>query len=367
MTRISTPALLAALSLSLSVACGDDGNVQPDATVTVPDATPSVDADLTTCVGRPDGSPCGDQSETECDGPDYCLSGFCFANYQSAGRACGDETDTACDGRDTCDGFGACLANLAAAGFPCGDATDDECTAPDTCDGEGVCLNNHVPDGASCGAADDTTCTSPDTCLEGACVSNNAPEVSSCDDCPLGAGQCAGCITGECLNVCGGPYGLLTETSGTVRYDGFMLDIHAIETVRIESFEAVFPLGLHEVEIYYLPHAYDGFESMSFAWTSLGTSFVLYNDEPLPTAIPIPIDVVIPAGETYAFYITTKGTDMYSTSGPSGSESTVYTSDSSIEILVGVAKTYPFGFTYSPRIWNGRVNYVTNPPCAVTP
>ncbi len=154
---------------------------------------------------RLEGSPCGDQIDSECDSPDACDGlGFCEANFkpdgtecsdeepakactknlcnqgscthppEDAGLACGDSSDTDCDNPDTCDGGGTCTSNFEDPGFPCGDQTETQCDNPDICDDNNNCLPNYKPDGLAC---DDTdVCTGGDVCDSGSCGGTAIPE-----------------------------------------------------------------------------------------------------------------------------------------------------------------------------------------------
>lgn len=354
-------------SLSLSLACSDGNTADPDAAPITLDARSTADAsDPESCVGKLDGTPCGDPSASDCDGPDECLSGFCFSNFRSSGYPCGDPTDSECNQRDTCDGSGVCVVNVSPAGTPCGDSSEGECTSADECDGSGICQTNNLANGTPCGQANDSMCTNPDTCLEGQCTTNNEIDGAACEDCPLGAGSCAECLTGTCLNVCGGPYYLQAEASGTYRYDGYMFDVTALQPVAITTLSAKFTPGLHEIVVYYIEGGYQGYEDSAASWTQVGKTTLIYNDETPPTEVPININVELQAGERYGFYITsTGGTDMYSQYSSSSTEGNVFSSDENLQFHIGVGKSSPWGYTYRSRIFNGRINYVTNPPCSL--
>lgn len=103
--------------------------------------------DILGCVNDPSPqfTPCGDQSDTECNGPDFCDgNGVCLENIDPAGTPCGDTTtNTPCDKPDTCDGKGACMSNYEPATTVCRDATDF-CDKVDTCDGNGACSADAV-------------------------------------------------------------------------------------------------------------------------------------------------------------------------------------------------------------------------------
>ena len=84
-------------------------------------------------------------------------------------------------------------------------------------------------------------------------------------------------------------------------------------------------------------------------------SGVVAEPQGTPTPVPIPIDVTIPAGETYAFYVTTTAVGVYYTNGTA--VGSVFASDANIEFLEGTGNPYPFGGVFSPRIFNGVIHY----------
>ncbi|MCX4246126.1 hypothetical protein [Paraliomyxa miuraensis] len=72
-------------------------------------------------------------------------------------------------GTGVCGGTGECELDVVAAGTACGDATDVECNAADACDGLGYCAPNVAATG-----------------------------LTTCFDCPAGAGDCNVCQAGAC-------------------------------------------------------------------------------------------------------------------------------------------------------------------------
>ena len=142
------------------------------------------------------GTPCGNPADTECDDPDTCDGvGSCAPNRVPDGTMCTDDGNQCRD--DVCLS-GVCSHPLSSAGTPCGDDTDTECNGADTCDGAGTCLPNLLPSGTLCGDTDDNACTDPDTCNGfGTCQANNEADGTDCDDgsfCNAGAN----CVGGEC-------------------------------------------------------------------------------------------------------------------------------------------------------------------------
>src|SRR5690606_29457745 len=87
---------------------------------------------------------------------------------------------------------------------------------------------------------------------------------------------------------------------------GVMFDITAINDVYIECFDASLYAGTTaDYEIYYKAGSFVGSENVASDWTLLGTTSALTSaGNNIPTPIPIPINVVIPAGQTYGFYVT---------------------------------------------------------------
>jgi len=125
-----------------------------------------------------EGTPCGDDSDTDCDNPDTCDGdGNCLDNNEPDATPCGDQ-GIDCMYDDTCDGSGNCADNgPKQPGTPC---TDDgnECTN-DVCDETGVCY--HMPDRANPPCTDDRNECTDDVCDNGVCTHPNEPEGTTCD------------------------------------------------------------------------------------------------------------------------------------------------------------------------------------------
>jgi hypothetical protein len=167
----------------------------------------------------PDGTPCGDGSNTGCDNPDSCMGGICATNAEPPGTPCGDQNETACDFANTCDGVGTCQQNRAPVGTVC-DFPPGACYLAPECDGAGNCgAAAFAPEGTACGNATNTVCNGRDTCDgAGTCQDNLAgggvlcqnegacSEAAFCDgagSCPPRAPKAAGIVCapapGDCL------------------------------------------------------------------------------------------------------------------------------------------------------------------------
>lgn len=77
------------------------------------------------------------------------------------------------------------------------------------------------------------------------------------------------------------------------------------------------------------------------------------------TVLPIAVNVTIPAGQRYAFYITTQnqtlGTGNIYTNGTG--TGTLVASNTDLEFYEGVGSYSDFGGTFADRIWNGTIYY----------
>ncbi len=137
-----------------------------------------------------------------------------------------------------------------------------------------------------------------------------------------------------------------------------MFNITATNTVTIKSFDGNLYGGTTaKYEIYYKAGTYVGFETNAAAWTLAGfvnSLYVAANN--VPTAIPIPINVVIPAGQTYAFYVTNTASGGLNYISSAVTNVTL-ASDANLSMIGGVGKAYPFSSTYNYRLFNGTVHY----------
>ncbi|HTE54787.1 MAG TPA: hypothetical protein VK698_28230 [Kofleriaceae bacterium] len=340
-----------------------DGDACGDPTDAECDAADSCLAGTCALNVAADGDACGDPTDTECDGADSCLAGTCALNVATDGDACGDPTDTECDDPDSCS-TGLCAGNLVADSTPCGDPTDTECDDPDSCS-TGLCAGNLVANGTACGSNGDTDCDDPDSCSSGACAPNPEVDGTACYDCPAGMGLCDTCVSAACgdgpLCDLGNAGNLATTFPGGNSQNGNMFDLVAANAVTITSFEAR-PSSATTVEVYFKVGTHIGSESTAGAWTLIGSAAVAAAPAGATVAVPIPIDVTIPAGQTYAFYVTTNDTVAFVNYHNGTSRATVAASDTNLTILEGCGISYPFGSTFVTRVFEGVIHYTTALP-----
>ncbi|HXH18330.1 MAG TPA: S8 family serine peptidase, partial [Chitinophagales bacterium] len=214
-----------------------------------------------------------------------------------------------------------------------------------------ICISSSCPDASACN--DHNPCTA-DECVSGICF--NPPLCTDSDACTVDL-----CLNGTCrhnpipgCSPC--TNALATVFNGSTAQNGNMFDVTALNTVKILSFKGHFS-GTIDFEIYYKPGSHVGYENNAAAWNLIGSATgTNSNGMNSATPIPIPINIIIPAGETYAFYITgTDGSMRYSFGTAVGNTAS---QDANIIIREGTSNVYPFSSVFSPRIWNGEISYV---------
>jgi hypothetical protein len=142
---------------------------------------------------------------------------------------------------------------------------------------------------------------------------------------------------------------------------GEMFDIVATNTITLLCFDLnLIVSSIGSYEIYYKVGSYIGSEMNPTDWILIGSNpSITCAGFNLPTPMDIPINIVIPAGQTYGFYIT--GDNVGQSTGIRYTNNAGYTivaSDANINISGGIGKAYPFLTNYNNRSFNGSVHYV---------
>lgn len=153
----------------------------------------------------------------------------------------------------------------------------------------------------------------------------------------------------------GGPPTPFTTTFAAGNgFDGNMFDITAINTVTIDSFAANFNPGFGTAEIWYRPGTHVGFTGSNAGWTQAGSVAYTSSGNGAPgTSINLFVNVTIPAGQTYAFYVHGSGGISYTNGIAVGN---IFAQDANIIFMEGFGGAY-FALTNSPRVFNGRIMY----------
>lgn len=159
-------------------------------------------------------------------------------------------------------------------------------------------------------------------------------------------------------NACPSTFNMNTPYNSNNGQRGCMFDVLAANTVTIRCFESnVYAGTTANYEIYYRAGTHVGSENNAAAWTFLGgVTGITSAGNNLPTPLPIPINITIPAGQTYSFYITNDfgGGTSYTDGTAVGN---FLASDANITVYEGVGKSYPFGLTFNVRNFNGTIFY----------
>lgn len=151
----------------------------------------------------------------------------------------------------------------------------------------------------------------------------------------------------------------LTSNNGS---GAVMFPIYAINTVTITGFDVNYSnTTAANWEVWYRPDNYipvPGANTSNVGWTFIGSANVVGNGQDIPTPLPIPVNITIPAGQAYSFYIqeTGSGTHRYFTGVGLGN---VYNSNADFEFIEGHGGSAPFNCTLSPRVFSGNIHYKT--------
>lgn len=152
------------------------------------------------------------------------------------------------------------------------------------------------------------------------------------------------------------PCQMMTTTfAGGNGNDGNMFDVTATLDVTVNGFYGNIG-GTGYMKIYYRNGTYVGSEANPGAWTFVDSAMVT-GTIGVPTLIPIPLNIPIANGQTVAFYITGNGSGASVDYTDGTTEGAVFSDDGLITFKEGKGVQYPFGTTFTPRIWNGTIDY----------
>lgn len=144
--------------------------------------------------------------------------------------------------------------------------------------------------------------------------------------------------------------------------DGNMFDITATNPILIRYFEgniANTPNLNTEYFVYYKVGTHVGFENNPGAWTLISGPVTFAPNAPNTLSfIPVNVNIVIPAGQTYAFYLTNTSAVSNNNRYHNGTATgVILASNSDLTIYEGTGGAYPFGTFFNARPWEGTVHY----------
>jgi PKD repeat protein len=137
---------------------------------------------------------------------------------------------------------------------------------------------------------------------------------------------------------------------------GNMFDITAVNDIIIQSFDIHLD-ATTMFAIFYKVGSYVGSETNPANWTLVDSVIVTANGQGAVTPCPIPVNITIPAGQTYGWYLTSTSPTISVNYTNGTAVGNIYAQNADLQILEGVGKDWPFGATFTPRVWNGTVYY----------
>ena len=153
---------------------------------------------------------------------------------------------------------------------------------------------------------------------------------------------------------------LLTTLASNNGASSNMFAITALQETTISDFGMNITSGTAgAIEVHYRPDNYltvPGSNTDGAGWTLVGVANdVVTAGQDNITNIPVPVNITIPAGETYSFHIYVDGPGIRYTNGTGLGN--VYASNTSLEFLEGHGGSGLFNCTFNPRVWNGVIRY----------
>jgi hypothetical protein len=282
--------------------------------------------------------------------PDECHVAVCNPMTGMCEPQPGNEGDPCTDPLDLCTIQKTCMAGVCQGGLPkdCSQLTLG-CVLG-VCDTtSGMCVTQNLMNGDPCDDLD--SCTTGEICQTGMCA--NGTPITSCVDndgcCPMS------CTAQTDLDCACTTQSIITSYVTNNGFNGTMFDITALANIEILSFDANVATGPHTMEIYYKQGSHVGFENSAVGWTLIGSAMVTSAGMDLPTPVPLAVNVQIPQGQTYAFYVTTTGTSNRYINGTAIGN--VYVQNQHLQVKEGTGKSYPFASNFVPRVFSGTVHY----------
>ncbi|MFH0894284.1 MAG: T9SS type A sorting domain-containing protein, partial [Bacteroidota bacterium] len=157
-----------------------------------------------------------------------------------------------------------------------------------------------------------------------------------------------------------------TTWAGGNGNDGCMFDVTALNNITINYFYAALSGTSGTMKIYEKAGSYVGSETIPGDWTLIDSTFVVSGGSGAATLINIPVDINIPTAQTHAFYITGNGGALGVDYTNGTTEGAVFVSDGNIAVKEGKGNAYPFGGSFTPRVFNGSVDYCIESPTGVS-
>jgi|GEM_PF-4733978 len=116
--------------------------------------------------------------------------------------------------------------------------------------------------------------------------------------------------------------------------------------------------GTDTAKVFYLPGSCIGHDASSAGWVLASNTTVKSGGtaDTLIQANALPLNYNMNAGDTVGIYITYTGVLSVAYTNGTNLDS-IYAKKSTIQVLQGYGKGYPFAGSFSPRVFNGIVNF----------
>ena len=162
---------------------------------------------------------------------------------------------------------------------------------------------------------------------------------------------------------------LVTTFAGGNGQAGNMLDLRTRKTIDITSLDIhTVSTNTVNVEVWTRPGSYVGHETDSRGWIKVVDTSVL--GQGIGNRTPLPLDafshpIRVQAGATVAMYVTLTTPDIrYSEHHELGA---IFAGNDDLDVFVGIGTKYPWGDVFSPRAFNGALQYqIVEPPDSPT-
>lgn len=151
---------------------------------------------------------------------------------------------------------------------------------------------------------------------------------------------------------------LTTGVTGTSSFIGEMFDIVAVNSIEVTGFDVHLAAGTGTYEVWYRPGTHVGFSTSNVGWTLASTTTLVSNGNGTFTPVTNNISVIIPAGQTYGFYIVAN-TGPNVRYNPGTALGNIVAQNSDLQLLEGTTGNTYFNCATSPRAFNGKVIYNT--------
>jgi hypothetical protein len=134
---------------------------------------------------------------------------------------------------------------------------------------------------------------------------------------------------------------------------GNMFDINALKALEVLGFTISPQIsGPNTVEIWHRPGTYAGFENSNAGWTLIEA--INYNSTGVPVRVDFSNSFSVTPG-IHAFYVTIISGSVNYTNGTT--VGAILNQNNDLILYEGIGKSHPFGATFSPRVFNGRIHY----------